>query len=108
MDNDKNGGGLGSVPDLDPVVHAPARLAILGILYVVEIADFVFLMRRTGLTRGNLSTHLSKLEAAGYITIEKKFVERIPRTLLRLTRKGRDALRKYRRQMSQALGELPE
>jgi DNA-binding MarR family transcriptional regulator len=96
------------VPDLDPVVHAPARLAILGILYVVEIADFVFLMRRTGLTRGNLSTHLSKLEAAGYISVEKKFVERMPRTLLRLTKQGRAALRKYRRQMSQALGELPE
>jgi DNA-binding MarR family transcriptional regulator len=108
MDNDKNGRGLRSVLGVDPVVHAPVRLAILGVLYVVEVADFVFLMRRTGLTRGNLSTHLSKLEAAGYITIEKKFVERIPRTLLRLTRKGRDALRKYRRQMSQALGELPE
>ena len=106
--SEKKGGEFGSVPDLDPVVHAPARLAILGILYVVEIADFVFLMRRTGLTRGNLSTHLSKLEAAGYISIEKKFVERMPRTLLRLTKEGREALRKYRRQMSQALGELPE
>jgi DNA-binding MarR family transcriptional regulator len=106
--SEKKGGEFGSVPDLDPVVHAPARLAILGILYVVEVADFIFLMRRTGLTRGNLSTHLSKLEAAGYISIEKKFVERMPRTLLRLTKEGREALRKYRRQMSQALGELPE
>ncbi len=103
------GGSKGSmVPDIDPVVHAPARLTIMGILHVVEGADFVFLMRQTGLTRGNLSTHLSKLEAAGYVTVEKKFVERVPRTLLRLTDTGREALRKYRQQMRKALGKLPE
>lgn len=98
----------GMVPDIDPVVHAPARLTILGILHVVEGADFVFLLRQTGLTRGNLSTHLAKLEAAGYVSVEKKFVERVPRTLLSLTEAGRQALRTYRQQMRKALGELPE
>jgi DNA-binding MarR family transcriptional regulator len=96
------------VPDIDPVVHAPARLTILGILHVVEGADFVFLLRQTGLTRGNLSTHLTKLEAAGYVAVEKKFIERVPRTLLSLTEAGRQALRTYRQQMRKALGELPE
>jgi DNA-binding MarR family transcriptional regulator len=98
----------GNIPDLDPVVHAPARLAILGILHIAESADFVFLMRKTGLSSGNLSTHLTKLEAAGYVSIEKKFVDRMPRTLVSLTDIGREALRKYRQQMNKALGDLPE
>jgi DNA-binding MarR family transcriptional regulator len=76
---------------------------ILAILYVVESADFVFLMRQTGLTRGNLSSHMSKLEAAGYIDIKKEFVDKIPRTLLRLTDKGREAFQTYRQDMIQVL-----
>jgi DNA-binding MarR family transcriptional regulator len=94
--------------EVDPVIHAPARLAIMAALYVVKTADFVFLQKQTGLTRGNLSSHISKLEAAGYLTVEKKFVERVPRTLLILTESGREALRNYRRQMQQTLGDLPD
>jgi DNA-binding MarR family transcriptional regulator len=104
--NDNDGSKL--IADVDPVIHAPARLAIMTALYVVQNADFVFLVKQTGLTRGNLSSHISKLEAAGYLTVEKKFVERVPRTLLSLTEAGREALRKYRTQMQQALGDLPE
>jgi DNA-binding MarR family transcriptional regulator len=96
------------VADLDPVIHAPARLAIVTALFVVERADFVFLQRQTELTRGNLSSHLSKLEDAGYLAVEKTFVRRVPRTLLRLTSAGREAFRKYRDQMQQALKDLPD
>jgi DNA-binding MarR family transcriptional regulator len=92
--------------EIDRLVHEPARLMILGTLQVVESADFVFLMRQTGLTRGNLSSHLSKLEAAGYIEIKKEFVDKIPRTLLRLTAPGREALQRYRQQMTRMLSEI--
>jgi DNA-binding MarR family transcriptional regulator len=108
MFSDASGTEKGSVPDIDPVVHAPARLAILGILHVAKVADFLFLERQTRLTRGNLSTHLTRLEASGYIVIEKKFEGRMPHTLLRLTKAGRNALRKYRQQMKDAIRDLPE
>ena len=77
-------------------------------LYVVESADFTFLMRQTGLTWGNLSSHMSKLEAAGYIAVEKKFVSRKPLTLLHLTEDGRIAFRDYRQKMQQMLNEIPD
>lgn len=93
---------------IDRMVHEPARLLILAHLYVLENADFIFLMRQTGLTRGNLSSHLSKLEGAGYVEIKKEFIDKIPRTLLRLTRQGRDAFRAYRTDMKQVLDEWPE
>ena len=76
---------LQTITDLDRIVHEPSRLAILAVLSVVDSADFIFLLRQTGLTRGNLSSHLSKLEKAEYITIQKEFVDKIPRTLLSLT-----------------------
>jgi DNA-binding MarR family transcriptional regulator len=101
----KDSGNYGQIPELDPVIHAPARLAIVSILAVVQCADFVFLQKQTGLTRGNLSAHLSKLEVAGYISVEKKFVERVPRTLLQLTESGQKAFQMYRDQMRQALGD---
>lgn len=82
--------------DIDKVAHEPGRLMILLHLYMVEKADFIYLMKQTGLSKGNLSTHLSKLEEAGYITIRKEFIERIPKTLLALTEKGREAFAQYR------------
>jgi len=97
---------LQPIADIDRLVHEPARLMILAVLYVVESADFLFLMHQTGLTRGNLSSHMSKLEAAGYIDIKKEFVGKIPRTLLRLTGKGREAFQAYRQDMIQVLGDL--
>lgn len=78
--------------DLDRIVHEPARLLILSTLYVVDSADFVFVQNQTGLTRGNLSSHMSKLEDAGYLSVRKEFVGRKPRTLLKLTPAGRRAL----------------
>ena len=99
------GAHLQPIAGIDRLVHEPARLMILTILYVVESADFLFLMRQTDLTRGNLSSHLSKLEAAGYVEITKEFVDKIPRTLLCLTEKGRQALETYRHQMIQVLGD---
>ena len=81
---------------------------ILTYLFVVESGDLVYLMRQTGLTWGNLASHVSKLEEAGYIKIEKEFVDRKPRTWLQLTEAGRTAFQSYRQQMTAALGGLPE
>lgn len=92
---------------IDRAVHEPARLMILAYLSAVESADFLFIANQTGLTRGNLSSHMTKLEQAGYVSIKKEFVDRIPRTLLRITRQGRVALRNYRKNMMQVLKELP-
>ena len=92
---------------IDQTIHAPARLMVVTYLYVVESADFIFLMRLTGLTGGNLSSHLSKLEAAGYIAIEKEFKDKKPHTMIRLTEEGRAAFRDYRQRMKQVLDNLP-
>ncbi len=87
---------LRGLAGIDRVIHEPARLAIATILSVVESADFLYLQRETGLTKGNLSFHLAKLEEAGYISIEKTYKGRIPLTLARLTEAGSAALREYR------------
>jgi DNA-binding MarR family transcriptional regulator len=97
---------LQPIADVDRLVHEPARLMILALLYIVESADFVFLMRQTGLTKGNLSSHMAKLEAAGYVDIDKEFVDKIPRTVLRLTDNGREAFQTYRQGMIQVLENL--
>jgi DNA-binding MarR family transcriptional regulator len=96
-----------SLADINKLIHEPARLKIMAQLYVIESADFLFLMRQIGLTFGNLSAHLSKLEAAGYIEIEKEFVGKKPHTTLHLTDKGRKAFRKYRENMKQVFDDLP-
>ncbi len=94
---------------LDRVVHEPARLIIVSQLYVVDSADFLFVQKQSGLTQGNLSSHLGKLEAAGYLEIEKSFVGKKPRTLLRLTEAGRKAFRAYVASMRPLLdGVLPD
>ena len=95
-------------PDIDNIIHEPARLKIMAQLYVVESADFIFLMRRTQLTWGNLSSHMSKLETAGYIEVKKEFVDKKPHTILTLTKKGRAAFQSYRKVMQQVLNEIPE
>jgi DNA-binding MarR family transcriptional regulator len=106
--NEINKEGLQPLAEIDRVIHEPARLLILAYLSVVESADFLFLMNQTTLTRGNLSSHLSKLEDAGYVEIKKEFVEKIPRTLLCLTKEGRKAFLEYRRNMKQVLESLSE
>jgi DNA-binding MarR family transcriptional regulator len=92
--------------ELNPIVHSPARLKILTVLKEVEGADFLFILRHTGLTRGNLSSHLSKLETANYVRITKEFVEKIPHTLIQLTEDGKNALESYRQQMLQKLERI--
>ena len=97
---------LGPIADIDRVVHSPARLMILAYLAAVDSADFIFLMNQVNLTRGNLSSHLNTLEEAGYVSIQKEFVEKVPRTLIRLTAAGRNAIQTYREQMRTVIDEL--
>ncbi|MCX8063608.1 MAG: transcriptional regulator [Candidatus Hydrogenedentes bacterium] len=81
--------------ELDRIVHEPARLRILTMLAGVEVADFNFLLNTLGLTKGNLSSHIDKLEKAGYVEVEKSFDGKIPHTEFRITSKGKEALEKY-------------
>jgi DNA-binding transcriptional ArsR family regulator len=87
---------LRDLAEIDRIIHEPARLALTAILSVVESADFLYLQRETGLTKGNLSSHLAKLEDAGYVAIEKTYRGRIPLTLVRLTGVGTAAYKVYR------------
>ena len=84
---------------LDRLVHEPGRLAILTVLSSVSDADFTFLLRATGLTKGNLSSHLTKLEDAGLVTIEKRFVRKKPNTKLALTAAGRQRIARHWQQL---------
>jgi DNA-binding transcriptional ArsR family regulator len=88
-----------NLTNFDRVLHSPARLTIVAILSAVEEADFVYLLNESGLTKGNLSTHLTKLEQTGYIDIEKTYRGKIPLTLCRLTKNGRIAFKNYRKQL---------
>ena len=90
-----SGNGIRDLSSLDRMIHEPARLMIMTILFAVEEADFVYLQRECGLTQGNLSSHLSRLEEAEYLTITKTFKGKYPLTICRLTRKGREAFESY-------------
>jgi DNA-binding MarR family transcriptional regulator len=81
--------------DIDPMIHAPIRLAVLSILVTVQNANFSFLKDSINTTDGNLSTHLTKLEEAGHITIEKMFKGKKPQTIYSITDHGREAFDKY-------------
>ena len=94
--------------EVDRLIHEPARLKLIAILYMVESADFTFLMNQTGMTWGNLSSHMTKLEEAGYLEVGKTFKGRRPNTMLKLTDKGRRAFQTYRRQMTQFFEDVPE
>ncbi len=102
-----NNAGLAALAGIDRVVHEPARLAVMALLYVVDSSDFVFLMNQTSLTWGNLSAHLSKLEEAGYVAVEKTFKGKRPNTNLRLTSQGREAFQDYVQKMKQVFQDLP-
>ncbi len=93
---------------IDPLIHAPARLSIVATLAAVKEADFRYLLHATGLTKGNLSAHLSKLEQAGYVEIEKTFRGKYPLTLCRLTPKGREAFERYRQAMLTYLASITQ
>ncbi len=92
------------LPDLDPVIHGKLRLALLSLLTGVEQADFTWLKTKTGSTDGNLGAHLLKLEEAGYVTVEKKFVARKPVTAYSMTVAGREALANYVTALKALLG----
>jgi DNA-binding HxlR family transcriptional regulator len=92
------------LPELNPVIHGKLRLAILSLLVAVEEADFTWLRTKTGSTDGNLGAQLLKLEEAGYVTVEKRFVQRKPQTLYRMTEAGRNALTEYVQALRQLLG----
>lgn len=107
-DNEAKSDEVPPIPKVDRVIHEPARFMIMAHLFVVESADFLFLQRQTGLTWGNLSSHISKLEAVGYIEVKKEFLDRKPHTTLRLTSKGRAAFQEYSQNMKQIFRKLPE
>ena len=90
---------LRTMLDVDRLIHEPSRLTIMAHLYVVESADFLFLIRQTGMTWGNLSVHISKLEAAGYIKVKKEFLGKKPHTVISLTKQGKAAFEAYRERM---------
>ncbi len=92
------------LPELNPVIHGKLRLALLSLLAGVEQADFTWLRDKTGSTDGNLGAQLLKLEEAGYVAVEKQFIERKPRTFYRMTGAGRQALAEYVRALKQLLG----
>ncbi len=87
--------GVNALGEIDRVLHEPARMQICALLYVLESADYTFVMNQTGLTWGNLSAHLSKLESAGYVKIEKTFQGKRPRTNIMLSDTGRIAFKGY-------------
>ncbi len=96
------------LPELNPVIHGKLRLALLSLLATVEEAEFTWLRARTGSTDGNLGAQLLKLEDAGYVSVEKKFVQRKPQTLYRMTESGRQALTEYVQAIKQLLGAAIE
>jgi len=96
------------LPELNPVVHGRLRLALLALLSSVEAAEFTWLRLKTKATDGNLGAQLLKLEEAGYVAVQKKFVLRKPQTLYRITEAGRLALAEYVRSLKQLLGSAAE
>jgi len=94
--------------EIDKLIHEPARLKIIAQLYVVENADFLFLMRQTGLSQGNVSGHLSKLEDADYVKIEKGYIGKRPQTMISLTIKGRERFKIYIKNMREIFDDLDE
>ncbi len=92
------------LPELNPVIHGKLRLALLSLLAGVDEAEFTWLRAKTGSTDGNLGAQLQKLEEAGYVKVKKRFVQRKPQTLYRMTEAGRAALAEYVRALKQLLG----
>ena len=89
--------------EIDRVIHEPGRLMIVALLFAVERSDFLYLQHETGMNKGTLSSHISRLEQAEYIHVEKTFRGKVPQTLLRLTRMGRKSFERYRKNLREAL-----
>ena len=92
-----------SISELDRVIHEPGRLMIAALLFAVDKADFLYLQHETGINKGTLSSHISRLEEAGYVEVTKTYRGKVPQTLLQLTPAGRKAFEQYRRKLKQAL-----
>lgn len=88
---------------LDRVIHEPGRLMIVALLSAIEEADFLYLLRETEMNKGTLSSHLARLEEAGYVEITKTYRGKVPQTRLKLTRAGRKAFAQYRERVQDAL-----
>lgn len=97
---------LKGIINIDRLIHEPARLMILTILFALESADFIYLLGETGLGKGNLSSHLSRLDEVGYITIKKSFRGKTPMTVCLITTKGEKAFEVYREQLKGIVGEM--
>ena len=96
---------MSGLSNLDRVIHEPSRLTIVALLSSVASADFLFLLKESGLTKGNLSVHLSKLEEAGYIKVEKTFRGKMPHTEYQLTSKGKSAFDDYRKSLGSIINK---
>jgi DNA-binding MarR family transcriptional regulator len=92
-----------TIAELDRVIHEPGRLMLMALLSAVAGSDFLYLQHETGMNKGTLSSHLSRLEEAGYVEVSKTYRGKVPQTLLRLTAAGRKAFEQYRRKLKEAL-----
>jgi DNA-binding HxlR family transcriptional regulator len=89
--------------NLDRVIHEPGRLMIVALLFAIDQCDFLYLQHETEMNKGTLSSHLSRLEEAGYVEVVKTYRGKVPQTLLSLTAYGREAFQKYRKKLKKAL-----
>jgi DNA-binding MarR family transcriptional regulator len=89
--------------EIDRVIHEPGRLMIVALLFAVDRADFLYLQHETEMNKGTLSSHISRLEEAGYVGVLKTYRGKVPQTLLHLTDAGRKAFEQYRRKLKEAL-----
>ena len=92
-----------TISELDRVIHEPGRLMIVTLLFAVEKTDFLYLLHETGMNKGTLSSHISRLEKEGYVDVVKTYRGKVPQTLLLLTELGRRAFKQYRRMLKNAL-----
>jgi DNA-binding PadR family transcriptional regulator len=99
---------LHTLSGLDRVIHEPSRLLLVALLSSLESADFLFLLKQSHLTKGNLTVHLSKLEEAGYILIEKTIRGKLPHTEYHLTDQGREAFETYRQNLGRIFAKKME
>lgn len=96
-----------TIPELDVLIHEPARLRVLALLALVDGADFMYLLRQTGMSRGNLSVQMSRLESAGIVEVSRQLEGNRPRTTYALSGKGLQALKAYKHDMQRLLAGFP-
>jgi len=92
-----------TLAELDRLIHEPGRLMIVALLYAVDQADFLYLLHETGINKGTLSSHIARLEDAGYVEVLKTYRGKVPQTLLNLTKLGRQSFKEYRKGLRKAL-----